>query len=316
MHRPTHHRPTCRAAALVAVSALVVGACSDSDDDVAEPIEESSVESTPEPTDPTDPPPTDPPETAAAPESTDAPSTTATPTAVPATTASTTPPPTTVAPLMGVVDLAQFDPGPEDDLPVLGPGAYSIASFDPLAFEFTEEIQMLIGVPEVVQLRDPAWSPEERAASILLLELNGLVLPEQAADEAVRNTTGPAAPTETLPTPVDFAAWVDAISNVSIADSGVIEAPASTVSWYDVLVDPAAGPTFRCAAETADCIGAFVASPDFNGVVPLQAQNLQRVYLFDALPGVVGLVDARETEFFERGIEIMEMIAGSLAPAG
>ena len=321
MHRPTHHRPTFRtAAALVAVSAIVLGACSDSDDDAAESTEsneESSAESTPEPTEPTDPPATDPPETTAVPETTDTPTTTAAPTTVPPTTTPpTTAPPTTIAALTDVVDLAQFDPGPEDDIPVLGPGAYTIASVDPLAFEFTEEIQMLIGTPESVALRDPVWPLDQRAASILLLELNGLVLPEQAADDAVRNLTGPAAPEQTLPTPVDFPAWVDAVDNVSISDSGVIQAPATDVSWFDVLVDPAAGPTFRCAADTTDCVGALVTSPDATGVVPLQAQNLQRVYLFDALPGVVGLVDAREAEFFARGVEIMDMIAGSLAPTG
>ena len=317
MHRPTHDRPSFRtAAALVAVSALALGACSDSDDAGA-PNEESSADTAPEPTEPTDPPATDPPETTAVPETTDTPTTTAAPITVPpTTTAPTTTPPTTIAALTDVVDLAQFDPGPEDDIPVLGPGAYTIASVDPLAFEFTEEIQMLIGTPESVVLRDPVWPLDQRAASILLLELNGLVLPEQAADDAVRNLTGPAAPEQTLPTPVDFPAWVDAVDNVSISDSGVIQAPATDVSWFDVLVDPAAGPTFRCAADTADCVGALVTSPDATGVVPLQAQNLQRVYLFDALPGVVGLVDAREAEFFARGVEIMDMIAGSLAPTG
>ena len=317
MHGPTHHRPSFRTiGALVAVSALALGACSDSDD-AGTPNEESSADTAPEPTEPTDPPATDPPETTAVPETTDTPTTTAAPTTVPPTTTPpTTAPPTTIAALTDVVDLAQFDPGPEDDIPVLGPGAYTIASVDPLAFELTEEIQMLIGTPESVALRDPVWPLDQRAASILLLELNGLVLPEQAADDAVRNLTGPAAPEQTLPTPVDFPAWVDAVDNVSISDSGVIQAPATDVSWFDVLVDPAAGPTFRCAADTADCVGALVTSPDATGVVPLQAQNLQRVYLFDALPDVVGLVDARDAEFFARGVEIMDMIAGSLAPTG
>ncbi len=142
--------------------------------------------------------------------------------------------------------------------------------------------------------------------------------PELAADDSVRNWIGNERvppPDRVLPTPVDFPAWIEAVPNVSVSDEGVIEAPGTTVWWWDVVLDAEAGPTFRCAADNSDCVGSFVGSPESTGVRPLQAQNLQRIYLFDALPGVFGLVDARESEFFERGVEIMEMIVGGLAPS-
>lgn len=220
-------------------------------------------------------------------------------------------------PITDAVAIGEIGTTEENDVPVvLEPGAYTLDILQPYAFRTDEQIQVRTATPQFAAVRDPQWSLEERAASVLVLQLDGLVPPALAADESVRNVTGPARPDQFLAAPVDFPAWVDAVPNVSIADSGVIESPATTVRWWDVAVDADAGPTFRCAADTSDCVGSFVSSPDETGVMPLQAQNLQRVYLFDEVSDVFGLVDAREQAFFDRGVELMEMIAATLTATG
>jgi hypothetical protein len=220
-----------------------------------------------------------------------------------------------VAPLTGAVDVGEIGTSPDNDVPaVLVPGLYTLEILQPYAFEIGDEVQVAIAAPAFVLVRDPAWPLDERAGAVEFRTLEGLVPPELAADESVRNVNGPARPDQMVAIPVDFPAWIEAIPNVSIADSGVIESPATTVRWWNVVLDADAGPTFRCAADTADCVGSFVSSQEWTGVYPLQAQNLQRIYLFDDLPGVFGTVEAREPEFFDRSVELMEMIVGSLAP--
>lgn len=170
----------------------------------------------------------------------------------------------------------------------------------------------MASLTDYLVFRDPAWPVDERAGSILFVTLDGLVLPELAADESVRNVTGPAQPEDFLPIPIDFPAWVDAVENVSVVDEGVIEAPGSTVRWWDVVVDPEAGPTFRCGADTADCVGSFVTPPEAVAVAVLQVQDLQRIYLVDEMPDVVGFAKARESGYFDRSVEIAEMLLADL----
>lgn len=289
--------------------AILLAACSSGDDDAAasSPTDAPAAASTAAPA------------TTPAPAATAAPTTTESPTttAAPTTAASTTAVPTTTAALVtDAVDIGDVGTSPEDGPVVLSPGPYTLGILEPYAFEIDEEIQIPVAFAHFVLVRDPAWLPSDRAASIMLLELNGLVPPDLAADESVRNLNGPAQPEPVLPTPVDLPAWIEDVPSVSISGEGVIEAPGTIVRWWDLVLDAEAGPTFRCGADTADCVGSFVSSPEAAGagVLPLQAQNLQRVYLFDALPGVFGLVDSRDPVFFERGVEIMEMIVGSLAP--
>lgn len=230
------------------------------------------------------------------------------------TTTTTTETTTTVAPIDDADMIGEVGTSPPYEPEVLAAGWYSHELFDSFGFEVTEPVQAAFADSRSVLLRDPSWPGQQRTADVAFLELEGLVPPELVADESVRNVTGPAHPEEVLPVPVDPVAWADAISNVSITDEGTIDAPGTTVRWWDISVD-AVGPTFRCAADTADCIGAVVTPLDSGvGVRPLDAQNLERMYLIDELPDVVGFVSARQGEFFDRGTAIMDMVVGSFRP--
>ena len=222
-----------------------------------------------------------------------------------------------MAPIEEAVDIGVVGASEDDPPVVLGPGRYTAELLESLAFAVEEDVQVLFADPGGVYLSDPEWPRGERNATVVLWPTRGIVLPELAGDIAVRNITGPADPSvdQYLSTPIDFPTWVDAVDTVTIADEGVIEAPATTVRWWDVVVDPEAGPTQRCGADTTDCVSAFVTPPAAGvGVVPLQSPNLLRIYLFDDLPGVFGLVDAQDVEFFDQGNEIMEMIVSDLSP--
>jgi hypothetical protein len=221
-------------------------------------------------------------------------------------------PTTGMGPVDSAATIGDVGTTPPFEPEVLDAGWYGHELFDSLRFEVTEPVQLTLATPHIVRLGDPSWPREQRTADITFLEFEGLVPPELVADETVRNIDGPAYPDEVLPIPVDVPAWVDAISNVSITDEGIIEIPGATVRWWDISVD-ADGPTFRCAADTADCIGAVVTAPDSgSGVRPFDAQNLERIYLIDELPNVVGFVSAREVEFFRGGTALMDRIVRSL----
>jgi hypothetical protein len=225
------------------------------------------------------------------------------------TTTTTTMPPVDDATIIGEVGTSPpFEPE------VLDAGWYGHELFASFGFELAEPVQVTLATPRNVMLGDPSWPLGPRTADVVFLEFEGLVPPELVADESARNIDGPTYLEAVVPIPVDVQAWADAIPNVSITDEGTIDAPGATVRWWDISVD-ADGPTFRCAADTADCIGAVVTPPDSGvGVRPLDAENLERIYLIDELPNVIGYVSARELEFFDRGTAIMAMITGSLRP--
>ncbi len=193
MRHRTVHPPSL--IALTAAAVVMVAACSSGGDDAA----------------------TSPP-SAEAPSSTNSvaiAATEPTQTTAPPTTA---PPTTTAAPTTTVeaVDIGEVGGFEGAEPVVLPPGRYTVGILEPYVFDIDEELQIHAALADYVLVRDPTWSPEERAASVLFLELNGLVPPELAADESVRNVIGPAQPDQVLPLPVDFPAWIEAVPNVSV----------------------------------------------------------------------------------------------------
>lgn len=304
--RPLHSARSVRPAAAAAVlTMLVFTSCASDDDDAGLVTTADSDIAAPTTAAATT---TEPPVTTDAPATTEAPTTTAAPT-------------TTIQVVTDAVALDGIGEEPPYEPEVVGPGTYSVELLAGLAFTTTERIQVSLVASDLAIFRDPDWPIEERAGSVVMRPIRGIVDPALVSDESMQNFAGsnpdsPANPSadQFMATPVDLPAWVAAVANVDIVDEGVIEAPGTTVRWWDLRLDAEAGPTYSCAAGTADCVAAFVLDP--QGTEPLQAQNLQRVYLFDSNPGVIGIASAREQIFFDRSVELMEMIVTDLRPTG
>ena len=304
--RPLHSARSIRPRAAASVLAvLILVSCASDDDAGLEATEglEDAASTTAAPA-----------TTSAPPATTDAPEATA----APVTSAA---PATTVEPVVDALALDGIGEAPPHEPEVVEPGAYSMELLAGLAFTTTEPIQVgFVGIDDAT-FRDPTWPIEERAGTVRFRAIRGVVDPALVSDESMQNFAGsnpdsPANPSsdQFTATPIDLPAWVAAVPQVDIVDEGVIESPTTTIRWWDLRLDSEAAETYSCAAGTADCVAAFALDP--IGTEPLQVQNLQRVYLIDSHPGVVGLASAREQSYFDRSVEMMEMIVTDLRPTG